>query len=163
MFEICLFGYLNPNGPGCWLYWEICWRALRLRSSYLFRMRYISKQKMSACSSEAVLEQAWLHGTVLCKKKKHKLSPKKWRRLPGTPRADVECNFGLWLRLIGAAPLAELAAGRSQARHSLHPQVIQVLWQGRETGERGGKPGGKKEMEGQSSQLALFSVNMMMK
>lgn len=25
---------------------------------------------MSGCSSEAVLQQAWLHGAVLCKKKK---------------------------------------------------------------------------------------------
>lgn len=48
----------KQNGPGCWLYWKICWRDLRLRSSYLFRMSYISKQKMSGCSSEAVLEQA---------------------------------------------------------------------------------------------------------
>lgn len=50
--------------------------------------------------------------------------------LPGTPGADVECHFGLRFRLIGAAPLAELTAGRSQARHALHPQVIQVLWEG---------------------------------
>lgn len=53
----------------------------------------------------------------------------KWKRynLPGAPRADVERDFGLRLGLIGAAALAELAAGRSQARHALHPQVIQVL------------------------------------
>lgn len=51
----------------------------------------------------------------------------KWKRLPGAPRADVERDFGLRLVLIGAAALAELAAGRSQAGHALHPQVIQVL------------------------------------
>lgn len=57
------------------------------------------------------------------------LSPNQQMRehLPGTPRADVECNFGLRFRLIGAASLAELIAGLSQACHPLHPQVIQVL------------------------------------
>lgn len=47
--------------------------------------------------------------------------------LPGTPRADVECDLGLRFRLIGAASLAEFTAGWSQAGHTLHPQVIQVL------------------------------------
>lgn len=69
---------------------------------------------------------------VACLTRPHSLSSLsseegKWKRLPGAPRADVERDFGLRLGLIGAAALAELAAGRSQAGHALHPQVIQVL------------------------------------
>ena len=71
---------------------------------------------------------------------------RRWKHLPGTPRADVECNFGLWFRLIGAASLAELTAGWSQPRHTLHPQVIQVLWGQREWNSRGGK-GKTRKME----------------
>lgn len=48
--------------------------------------------------------------------------------LPGTSWADVEGDFGLWFRAVGAAPLAELTARRNQASDPLHPQVIQVLW-----------------------------------
>lgn len=69
---------------------------------------------------------------------------RKWKDLPGTPRADVKCNFGLWFRLIRAAPLAELTAGWSQACDALHPQVIQVLCGGgRGNGTQGKMEGGE--------------------
>lgn len=64
--------------------------------------------------------------------------------LPGTPRADVKCNFGLWFRLIRAAPLAELTAGWSQACDTLHPQVIQVLCGGRRGQRDTRKDGGRR-------------------
>lgn len=117
---------------------------------------------MLGCSSEAVLEQADCTEPCCVIKNKNSLQKRrKRRRLPGTPRADVECNFGLWLRLIGAAPLAELAAGWSQARHALHAQVIQVLWQWRARRRGKRRKGRKKEStEGTSHHISLCSLSV---
>lgn len=108
------------------------------------QLKYNHRKKNSGHSrvSEHVI------GKNICEAEVGVGSHKVFQCLPGTPRADVECHFGLWLRLIRAPSLAEFTAGRSQSCHTLHPQVIQVLCRG----GGGSKNEGKRRPKGMGNE-----------